>query len=137
MTGRSRLEASIAIALAGLSEADMQRVAEDYARIRYQARFPRFDFRAFSPEGKSRGGWPDAWIDDSGRVDGVEATCAKQKNAVEKHLEDYLKKARQREPKLAGFLHVSGHPGVQMSHTDVAGWRKRFIDEAGIVPNRL
>jgi hypothetical protein len=81
MTRRSRLEASIATALSHLSEADMQRVAEDYARIRYPHRFPRFDFRAFSAEGKSRSGWPDAWVDNDGRLDGVEATCAKQKKA--------------------------------------------------------
>jgi len=137
MTTRSQLEASVATALAHLPAEDMQRVAEDYARILNPSRFPRFDFRAFSSEGKSRGGWPDAWIDVDGRLDGVEATSAKDKNAVKDHLEEYLKKAREREPKLAGFIHVSGHPDVQMSHDEVARWRKRFIDEAGIVPDRL
>src|SRR5258707_975753 len=137
MTTRRQLEGSIATVLARLSEDDMQRVAEDYARIRYPKRFPRFDFRALSPEGKSRGGWPDAWIDADGQLDGVEATCAKQKKKVEKHLEYYLTKARERKPKLAGFLHISGHPTVQMNHDDVTKWRKRFIDEAGIDPDRL
>ncbi len=60
MTPRSRLEAEITDKLSRLSAEDMQRVAEDYARIRHPERFPRFDFRAFSPEGKSRPGWPDA-----------------------------------------------------------------------------
>jgi hypothetical protein len=137
MTTRSQLEASIAAALSHLPEADMQRVAEDYARIRFPDRFPRFDFRALSPEGRSRAGWPDAWINLDGHLDGVEATCAKKKRAVERHLEDYLKKAQQCEPQLAGFLHVSGHPAVQMSHDEITTWRRRFIDEACIDPNRL
>lgn len=137
MTTRSRLETEIAARLARLSGEGMQRVAEDYARIRYPERFPRFDFRAFSVEGKSRSGWPDAWVDAGGRVDGVEATCAKDKSAVEKHLEEYLTRAREREPRLGGFIHLSGHPAVQLTQAEVTAWRQSFIDHAGIDPDRL
>lgn len=134
---RSQLETSIAERLAHLSDADMQRVAEDYARIRFPERFPRFDFRAFSPEGKSRRGWPDAWIDLGGQVDGVEATGAKDKSAVLGHLEEDLEKAQRRNPKLAGLVLVSGHPAVQPTHEESVAWRQRFIDQAGIAPDRI
>ena len=138
MTARSRIETSIAAELTRLSDEDMQRVAEDYARIRYPDRFPRFDFRAFSPEGKSRWGWPDAWVDlGDGQLDGVEATNTKDRSGVRRHLEDYLAKAREREPKLSGFIHVSGNPAVQLSDEDVTRWLNRFVDEAGIAPDRL
>jgi len=137
MTTRSDLEARIVSALARLSDPDMQRVAEDFARIRYPERFPRFDFRAFSQEGKSRPGWPDAWVSSGERIDGVEATCAKSKKAVQDHLAEYLTKARECQPKLRGFIHVSGHPAVQLDQKEVLNWRQRFIDEAGIDPDRL
>ena len=52
MTIRSQLEASVAHALATLSPENMQRVAEDYARVRFPERFPRFDSRAFDAAGK-------------------------------------------------------------------------------------
>jgi hypothetical protein len=76
MEGRDRLEDRIAYSLAHMSPENMQRVAEDNARIRFPNRFPHFHFRALSAEGKSRRGWPDAWITIDGRVDGVEATSA-------------------------------------------------------------
>src|SRR5215210_5894172 len=137
VTTRSDLEARIVSALARLSDPDMQRVAEDFARIRYPERFPRFDFRAFSQEGKSRPGWPDAWVSSGERIDGVEATCAKSKKAVQDHLAEYLTKARECQPKLRGFIHVSGHPAVQLDQKEVLNWRQRFINEAGIDPDRL
>lgn len=132
MTTRSRLEAQIIDALAHLSAEDMQRVAEDYARIRYPARFPRFDFRAFSREGKSRPGWPDAWISVGGRVDGVEATGDKAKAGVEGHLREDLEKAGNFDPPLAGLIIVSGCPTVTLSADEIAAWRRRFITEAGV-----
>jgi hypothetical protein len=137
MTCRSQLEGVIAAALGRLSPTDLQRLAEDYARIRYPERFPRFDFRAFSEEGKSRAGWPDAWIDLGGRVDGVEATGAKEKTKVEKHLRDDLKKAKRRNPRLGGLIILSGHPAVQFDADEMDTWRKRFTDDAGIPEDRI
>jgi len=137
MTPRSQLETRIAERLAHLSDDEMQRVAEDYARIQFPERFPRFDFRAFSKEGKSRSGWPDAWVDLGGRIDGVEATGAKKKTAVWRHMEKDLREARRRAPRLAGFVLVSGHPEVQPTDQELMTWRGRFIDEAGIDPDRL
>ncbi len=137
MTIRDQLETRIAFELSRLTPVDMQRVAEDYARIRFPDRFPRFDFRAFSVEGKSRKGWPDAWIDKDGRIDGVEATVAKKKSAVLRHLKKDLKNALTRSPKLSGLVLVSGHPDVQLSHDELVNWHKRFIDEAGISQDRI
>ncbi len=137
MTPRSQLETRIAECLTKLSDNDMQRVAEDYARIRFPDRFPRFDFRAFSKEGKSRSGWPDAWIDLGDRIDGVEASGAKAKPAVLDHLKEDLDKARRRAPRLTGFVFVSGHPEVHLTKHELRIWRRRFIDEAGIDPDRL
>ena len=137
MTTRSQLETQIADALTRLSPENMQRVAEDYARIRFPERFPRFDFRAFSEEGKSRPGWPDAWINVDGHIDGVEATVAKYKSAVETHLWEDLDKAGRLDPPLAGLIIVSGHPNVQYSPDEDAAWRQRFIDDVGIAPDRI
>src|SRR5258706_12623006 len=132
MTPRSQLEGSIAAALVRLSPKNMQRVAEDYARIRFPDRFPRFDFRAFSEEGKSRPGWPDAWIGVGGRIDGVEATGSKEKLKVAKHLEQDLENAKAHFPRLLGLIIVSGHPPVQFSPEELATWRRRSVDEAGL-----
>jgi len=137
VTTRGQLEASIVERLARLSDTDMQRVAEDYARIRFPKRFPRFDFRAVSEEGKSRPGWPDAWVDLGGEIDGVEATGSKTKSSVLRHLEEDIKKARTRSPKLAGLLLVSGHPGVQPKENELEAWRQRFVTEAGLAPDRV
>jgi hypothetical protein len=137
MSTRKQLEASIAERLARLSPADMQRLAEDYAQIRFPDRFPRFDFRALSEEGKTRMGWPDAWIDVGGQIDGVEATAARDKSAVLGHLQQDLDNAKRRGPRLAGLVIVSGHPAVQPTDDEPTTWRQRFIDEAGIAPERI
>ncbi|MBV2094976.1 MAG: hypothetical protein KUF80_08825 [Candidatus Thiodiazotropha sp. (ex Codakia orbicularis)] len=137
MKTRSQLETEIANSLAHLSAEDMQRVAEDYARIRFPNRFPCFHFRAFSGEGKSRKGWPDAWIEVDGRIDGVEATAASQWSAVRRHLDEDLGKAIGRVPPLAGLVIVSGHPAVQPNSEQLVAYRQRFIDEAGIDADRL
>lgn len=132
MRSRSRVETEIAARLSRLSDVDMQRVAEDYAQIRYPQRFPRWDFRAFSMEGKSRFGWPDAWIVKSGRVDGVEATSNKSKSGVVQHLQKDLEKAIAQEPPLAGLIVVSGSPEVTFTPDEIAHWQERFVSDAGI-----
>lgn len=137
MTSRGPLEEQIAEVLTRLSAEGMQRVAEDYARIRFPERFPRFDFRAFSLEGKTRRGWPDAWIDSDGRIDGVEATVNKDKSAVSQHLEEDLQNAKSRTPPMGGLIIVSGHPSVQFTGKEVTELRKRFVDEAGIAADRI
>jgi hypothetical protein len=137
MEGRSLLESRIAESLARLSAEDMQRVAEDYARIRFPGRFPRFHFRAFSEKGKSRKGWPDAWTNIDGRIDGVEATSAVAWSAVRNHIEKDLKHARDRSPRLSGLIIVSGNPAAQPNATELEALRKRFVDEAHIDPDRL
>lgn len=137
MTPRNRLEAEIIDRLARLSVEDMQRVAEDYARIRYPQRFPRFDFRALSPEGKSRKGWPDAWVCLNDRKDGVEATGDKSKPSVEKHLREDLDKAIAHDPPLSGLIIVSGCPTVHLKDYEIADWRRRFITDACIPADRL
>lgn len=138
MSERSSLETQISTKLMSLSAENMQRVAEDYARVRYPDRFPRFDFRALSPEGKSRGGWPDAWIEQrDGKIDGVEATNTKDKSGVDKHLNKYLSKAKDSRPPLTGFIHVSGNPAAQFTVSEIAAWKERFINEARIDPARL
>lgn len=137
MRSRGRLEAEITERLSRLSAEDMQRVAEDYARIRHPQRFPHFDFRAFSPEGKTRKGWPDAWVCLDGRKDGVEATGDKSKSGVEQHLRDDLAKAIAQDPPLAGLILVSGSPAVQPTDDEIADWRRPFIDDAGIPAENL
>ncbi len=130
MTTRSRLEAEITDRLSRLS-------AEDYARIRHPERFPRFDFRAFSLEGKSRPGWPDAWVCLDDRKDGVEATGDKSKAGIEKHLWEDLDKAIAHDPPLAGLIIGSGCPTVHLSADEIADWRGRFITDACIPADRL
>jgi len=137
MEGRDRLEDRIAYSLAHMSPENMQRVAEDYARIRFPNRFPRFHFHALSAEGKSRRGWPDAWITIDGRVDGVEATSANEWSAVRRHIEEDLKSACNRTPPLSGLILVSSHPSAQPNSEQLEELRKRFIDEAHIDPDRL
>ena len=116
-----------------LTPEDMQRLAEDYARIRFPDRFPRFDFRALSPEGKSRSGWPDAYValsDD--RIEGVEATIDKNKSKIRDHLKKDLSNACKRVPKLTGFVFVSGQPMIQLNTDELNMWRQLFSDKAGI-----
>jgi hypothetical protein len=137
MTSRSQLENAIAEALTTLSPENLQRVAEDYARIRYPDRFPRFDFRAFSAQGKSRQGWPDAWIEIAGSIDGVEATGAKERSKVEEHLWADLDRANTLGSRLAGLIVISGHPAVQFSDNEVTTWRRRFTKETGIRDDRF
>ncbi|MBI3387172.1 MAG: hypothetical protein HY027_05465 [Deltaproteobacteria bacterium] len=138
MNSRKDLETRIARRLETLTPEDMQRVAEDYARLRFPDRFPRFDFRALSPGGKSRCGWPDAYVVlPNGRVDGVEATTRKSKSKIWKHLGEDVAKARDRTPKLSGFVFVSGQPAIQPDADELRTWRQRFADEAGLVLERV
>ncbi|MGH8645583.1 MAG: hypothetical protein ACREX4_14445 [Gammaproteobacteria bacterium] len=138
MSERSRLEAEIARKLEALAAEDMQRLAEDYARLRYPERFPRYDWRAFSPQGKSRSGWPDAGIVlEDGRVDGVEATTDKLSAKIQRHLAEDMGKARTRTSRLAGFVFVSGNPKFQPPPEALAIWQQRFVDEGGVDPGRV
>ncbi len=125
---RGNLEQKIAWSLDRLSPEDMQRVAEDFAQIRFGDRFPHFDGRALSFEGRSRPGWPDAWVVRNGQEHGVEATVAKTKKDVIEHLRKDLAKAQQHAD-LRSLLFVSGHSEVQISPDELTSWRQRFINE--------
>jgi len=135
---RKDLEDQIAAKLVSLSNEDAQRVAEDYVRIQYPKRFPYFGFRAFSPEGKSRSGWPDASsIGADGKIEGVEATHTASRAGVLKHLEDYLAKAKALKPgQLAGFLHVSVSPKASFLPDEIKDWTEKFV-EAGFARDRV
>ena len=75
METRKDLETRITEKLCTVSANDMQRIAEDYAQIRHPIRFTHFDFRALSSSGRTRDGWPDAFLlRPDGLIDGVEAT---------------------------------------------------------------
>ncbi len=137
MHSRSVLESEIAAALESISPENLQRVAEDYARIRYPDRFSSFVSRAISVEGRSRSGWPDAWTEQQGLIDGVEATCAKSKAAIERHLHDYLEKMKSSKHRFAGFIHVAGSPSAQFGPQEVLAWRERFVNESGVPPEHL
>ena len=140
LNSRKDLEAKIAQALVTLSAEEMQRLAEDYVRIRFPDRFPYFDFRALSFEGKSRGGWPDAYVvldPLDGRVDGVEATTRKEKSGILKHLEEDLGKTQDKDPKLTGFVFVSNQPSIQPDDDELNKWRQRFMSEAGLKPDSV
>ena len=134
MSLRRQLEISIANALATLSPDDMQRVAGDYARIRFPDRFPRSDWRALNAEGKTLKGWPDVWTDTGWRIDAVEATSVKDTAGVRRCLEDYLDKAQRCDPKLTGLVIVCGHPNVQLRPKELRQWRAKFTARAGIGP---
>ncbi|MGH8609821.1 MAG: hypothetical protein ACREX9_21160 [Gammaproteobacteria bacterium] len=56
---------------------------------------------------------------------------------MRRHLRKDLKEARERAPRLTGFVFVSGHPEVQPIDEELTTWRQRFIDEAKIDPDRL
>lgn len=129
MALRKDLEDQIAAKLASLSNEDAQRIAEDYVRIRYPDRFPYFGFRAFSPEGKSRSGWPDASsIGADGRIEGVEATHTASRAGVVKHLEEYLDKAKALElGQLGGFIHVSVSPKASFPPEEIKSWTDKFV----------
>ena len=139
MSERKRLEIEIARELERLSPDDMQRLAEDYARLRYPERFCHYDARALNLEGKSRPYcWPDAYVIlADGRVNGVEATTTSDPRKIVKHLADDLKKASRRNPQLAGFVFVSGNPKIQLDAASVNGWKERFVTEAGLQPNSV
>lgn len=138
MALRKDLEDQIAAKLVSLSNEDAQRIAEDYVRIRYPERFPYFGFRAFSPEGKSRSGWPDASsIGTDGKIDGVEATHTASRAGVVKHLEEYLEKAKAlKAGQLAGFLHVSVSPKASFVPDEIKDWTDKFV-EAGFARDRV
>ncbi len=65
-------------------------------------------------------------------MDGVEATTDKSKSKIWRHLEDDITKARDRTPKLSGFVFVSGQPAIQPDADELNKWRQRFADEAGL-----
>ena len=125
---RSNLEQKIAWSLDRLSPENMQRVAEDLARISFGDRFPHFDGRALSYESRSRPWWPDAWVIRNSQTQGVEATIASTKSKVIKHLKEDLAKAQQRKD-LYGLLFVSGHSEVQLSPSEITTWRQLFMKE--------
>lgn len=138
MSSRRDLETRIAERLESLAAEDLQRLGEDYARLRYPDRFQHFDFRALTPDGKSRPGWPDAYIVlPDGSVDGVEATTENTKSGVLRHLAEDLRKARDRVPRLGGFLFVSGQPTIQPSASELSRLRTKFTVEAGLSPDRV
>ena len=132
---RQDLEIKISERLTTLTAEKMQRLAEEYVWIQYPERFPRFDFRAFSAEGKSRAGWPDAFIIRDGLIDGVEATIAKKKEKVKKHIQEDIEKARQKSPFMAGFVFISGNPNVQFDTDELLYFKQAFI-KAGIPSER-
>ena len=135
MNSRPDLEIKISEKLKTLSAEHMQRLAEEYVRIRYPERFPRFEFRAFSAEGKSRAGWPDALVVHDGRIDGVEATIAKDRGDVKKHILMDIEKARQKRPSMAGFVFISGHPDVQFKAKELVAFKQGFA-KAGVPRKR-
>lgn len=138
LRSRKDLETRIAQRLESLAADDVQRLAEDYVRLRFPDRFSHFDFRALSREGRSRSGWPDAYVIlPDGRIDGVEATTDKSKPKIWRHLEDDIAKARDRSPKLSGFVFVSGQPTIQPAAEELNRWRRRFADEGGLEPDRV
>lgn len=138
MALRKDLEDQIAAKLVSLSNEDAQRIAEDYVRIQYPVRFPYFGFRAFSPEGKSRSGWPDASsVGADGKIEGVEATHTASRAGIVKHLEEYLEKAKALRPdQLAGFLHVSVSPKASFLPDEIKDWTDKFV-EAGFARDRV
>ncbi|WP_444461480.1 hypothetical protein [Rhodobacter capsulatus] len=135
---RKELEDTISAKLVSLSNENAQRIAEEFVRIRYPDRFPYFAFRAFSPEGKSRPGWPDAaLIRPDGRIDGVEATHTADRAGVSAHLLEYISKAAKLDPgKLASFIHVSVSPKVAFSPDEIADWTNKFV-AAGFAPDTV
>lgn len=135
---RKDIEDQIAAKLVSLSNEDAQRIAEDYARIRYPERFPYLGFRALSPEGKSRSGWPDASsLAADGKIEGVEATHTAKRAGVLKHLKEYLEKAKALKPdQLGGFLHVSVSPKASFRPDEIKYWTDKFV-EAGFARDRV
>ncbi|MCM2477849.1 hypothetical protein HGO38_30860 [Rhizobium sp. CG5] len=126
---RKDLEYELTAKLSSLSNEDAQRIAEDFVRIRHPERFPYFAFRAFSPQGKSRPGWPDAFsVGSDGRYEGVEATHVASHSGVINHLNEYLEKATAlRADQLAGFLHVSISPKVSFRPHEIREWTEKFV----------
>ena len=135
---RKDLEDQISAKLASLSNEDAQRIAEEYVRIRYPERFPYFGFRAFSPEGKSRPGWPDAFsVGINGKFEGVEATHTANRSGVVAHLEEYLAKAGElRADQLGGFVHISVSPKAAFEPQEIKDWTSKFV-EAGFKADRV
>jgi hypothetical protein len=135
---RKDLEDKISAKLTSLSNEDAQRVAEEYVRVLYPARFPFFAFRAFSPEGKSRSGWPDAaYVGVDGKIEGVEATHTASRSGVVDHLDDYLAKARELgADQLGGFVHISVSPKASFKPQEIKDWAGKFV-EAGFNADRV
>ena len=135
---RKDLEDQISAKLVSLSNEDAQRVAEEYVRILYPSRFPFFAFRAFSPEGKSRSGWPDAaYVGADGKIEGVEATHTANRSGVVAHLEEYLAKAGELgADQLGGFVHISVSPKAAFEPQEIKNWTNKFV-EAGFKADRV
>lgn len=135
MSRHELLETRILNRLRTLNADDMQRLAERYACLRFPDPFAKAGgFRAFSAEGKSRAGWPDRAVfgPDNKYWHGVEATSAKDKHEVARHLREDLEKARAARPGLASFVFVSGHPEAQFSREELQQWHQRFAEQAGL-----
>ena len=135
---RKDLEDQIAAKLLSLSNEDAQRISEEFVRIRFPDRFPYFSFRAYSPEGKSRSGWPDAaYVDSVGKIEGVEATHTASRAGVIEHLNGYLEKSKELgADRLRGFVHVSVSPRAAFTPQEIEVWTNRFI-EAGFKAEKI
>jgi hypothetical protein len=127
MPRRADLEYQIAEKLRNISAVDMQRLAEEFARVEWPARYKALRIFGRTAQGQTRLGWPDAGVElPDGRIDGVEATRA-QYQEWRQHLKQDLEKAADAKyPKLAGFLFVAGHPDASCSARERADWRAQF-----------
>lgn len=130
---RKDLENKIRDNLISLSDEDAQRLCEEFVHIVYPDFYPYFVFRALSPEGKTRSGWPDALSKGiDGKYHGVEATHTSSRSGIENHLLEYCKKVSElRRAEIGRFIHISVSPKVSFSQDKISYWTEKFI-QAGI-----
>ena len=114
-------------ALRSLSANDLQRLAEDMAKLNCkELEFATLMRQGRNEESQTNKGWPDAYVDmGANKVYGVEAT---RQGTWKTHLSDDLKKAK--DPgnfDLCGYYFVGGYPTSEPTSTDISTWADKFV----------
>lgn len=112
-----------------ISANDLQRLAEDLARVLYPQRFSSQMIRqGRNVEGQTTKGWPDAYCDaDGGKIHAVEAT--RERTSWKAHLNTDLKKAASKDDKykkLSSYFFVGGYPDHEPTNLELTDYRGRF-----------
>ena len=113
--------------LRSVSANDLQRLAEDLARIKSPTKFSgQIIFQGRNVEGQTTKGWPDAYSDaPNDAVHALEAT--RERATWKKHLDaDLVKAASGKYKTLASYFFVGGYPDHEPTEKELTAYRAKF-----------